>query len=344
MAGEPNLYSLEHAQEEGAQIRDLAGEQVNGKWKDGTASEYQLAYETISGEPLERYQGFDPGFYKSSRWNPEGEINEQDEAEIEGYAEQYREILSREDIKAVLKGEMKASELPDDVIWRLSQLTRSETLYSDTLPFKASREPGRQLLKEVGIEGEWNDVWRLGNKSQVHLYRMMMPIQDYDSFRGSGLKQKGLDPKNSICKNFARKLLKYAADMPQMSDEDLKKFEAVIGSEGASVRAFWTLAPYLFDELKAESLSENEALDIISDMIREAATLNERGYVDLIRTETRGFNIYSSRAGFNLEHSYVLGIDERMPSHLITRLISKRIVEQLKSDGKLRGDADVTAA
>lgn len=102
--------------------------------------------------------------------------------------------------------------------------------------------------------------------------------------------------------------------------------EQSIGGDGEGTVMFWTLSPYVYQDLMQRGSNSQEAIGKIFDWIVDDTEDK------VIREQRRTYNlfdhvrVYESLLPFKLTH---LGYDERMPTHLMARLLAKTISRNL---------------
>ena len=159
-----------------------------------------------------------------------------------------------------------------------------------------------------------------GNQSSMaragHIARMVMP-GEFSNIFASELRN-GINLQYDIVRAFGLEAIEYFAG----SDYTRKQSGLVadtIGLEGDGVRNFWTLAPYIHDGLKEEGVSPGDSIKTIWDIVLNSFT----GFRESYEVGCTPLFLY----GFTERN---LGLDERMPSHLLARLQANRDVWALR--------------
>jgi len=332
-------YSLDKAETEAEKMTNLVG-------KDKVlANDYQIAHEVIQGELLDSYLSFDKSFFHGG-YKP---MAVETERQREEGAKKYKDILHNDKLQQVLSGKISVTEIPSEIIEEIHELISQEKRPSTIMAKHQGLISQEPLLAAAGIEKSSNRLQNhIASRATNHLYRLLLPEIYYAG--SSDLKADGGDikRKNTVCPSFVKDYLQYAAKITDSDKQEAwyipdeaEKIKDVIGGENYGVKMFWTLAPYINDELKRGGLTSEMSMAEIGRWVCDAwdkQNLPKRTntmtwetdlfkYIDSSQTNKVGFHPYKL-------HDYVLGFDERMPSHLYSRLYAKSIVEQMMTDKK----------
>ncbi|OGL62003.1 hypothetical protein A3C09_00735 [Candidatus Uhrbacteria bacterium RIFCSPHIGHO2_02_FULL_47_44] len=307
-----NLFSKDKTKNSMSEFRRSEGRDVVMHKKvqslapgESSKEERELAAELVRRELIDFYQKFDPNYFYSD--------------EQETGKQLYEQILQNSALVSVLAGEASVGTLGDEVWDMLQELTRKEQKFGDVLSKGNTLDDLEPLLEAAQISALSPDRRAyVGGRTVNHFYRFLFP-QKYDR------KLAHFDQENlhAVPASFAKDFLQYVATMEEPNEEDADKISHMMSTEGSDVFVFWTLAPYMHDELMREGHDAKQSMERIFDWIREGFDRQQAGenYVchfpaaEFVRTRDR----------FS-----VLGYDERMPSHLLARLNAKKVIEHLE--------------
>jgi len=275
-----------------------------------TKSYKELKEENI----LAGYQRFENDFFA---WRtPFGFAKKDEKEKITECTERYFAVLHNEQIRDILTGNLPPFELSRKSIDELLQLTTYEQNPSSMIVRTSRRGLDREgLLRELNVTMDEAVATHAHGPIEAHLWRLAAPekysegLAENEMLRGK--------VQNSVCKNFARAYVEYGALVADKIKEALQRTTEIIGGEGGEVQCFWTLAPYLYDELQRTGYSSREAMEKVLKWTEEGNSFWD-------------FGIYGSESD-----NYVLGYDERMPSHLLARLLAKQVASRLSADKSL---------
>jgi hypothetical protein len=275
-------------------------------------------------EPVELYLGFDKAFFRPRRYD---KTDAEAETEIEATAGRYKTLLqsNKGPLDAVLLNHSRPEELPVDVYRRLNGLVKPE-LKEENVRIRKFTGPHPlkvdipDIIRESGVsltEGQKGYFGRrIPSHTTSHLCRLMLPmdyylpvsvfITKYDEIRRRA--------QNSFCRAFAEEFVRYCATLPD-DFEDQMRISGAIGSEGQGVFDFWTLAPYVHLDLKQRGNTPDQSMAKIFEWIRGS----DRNR--MLHANFDAFEIYPLKEP--------LGYDERMPTHLRSRLVSKVVAREL---------------
>ncbi|MCK5023223.1 MAG: hypothetical protein KAS04_03555 [Candidatus Aenigmarchaeota archaeon] len=280
-------------------------------------------------KPVELYTGFDNRFFKTRQSATNGAA---DEAEIAEPGSIYKSFLDgyKDAIDAVILDEAQPEDIENEFYSKLNELVRSEHLQSTSLRNHYDVENEFSIPDLCNSEGlpqltKGNRPYA-SSRISSHLYRLYDPRGYHMDWIHSG--SKCPDLKNHFCKEFTKGYVAHAFTIENPCHEDYMKIRYVIGTEGNGTFAFWTIAPYVYQGLIERGMGSNDAMKNVFDWIRRAhdRAPEERG--------DKGRNNHFEHTRFNRFGMYInsgepLGFDERMPSHLRSRLISKTVSREL---------------
>lgn len=273
---------------------------------------------------IDGYLKFDPDFFRGENFDasPEEWQKQRDE-----FAKRYSHLLQDETLKQITDGSKPVAELPKEVVRELRDLISHEEKHSSLLSKKVDE---KKLFQATNFEGPYSDY--IIGKTPRHLFRLLFP-REY-MLEISPYKKELMDKaKNSVCGTFAKEYLSYIAKLNIENREEIdqvRKVQEIIGAEGSDTLLFWTLAPYIHDELKLLGNSADQSIEKIMQWAKDAGAKafkrGNQGFGDFDYVDFRKFGL----SGF--PQDYVLGLDERMPSHLLSRLLAKKVAESLNEE------------
>ena len=260
---------------------------------------------------LDLYLNFDAHFFSSQR---------------EKTAEDYKTFLTenRDAINSIL--EDPTAQLQNHTIYRDLETLENQEYTHSSMIVKPRSIGGHQtvtindLTQKAGVSLQASQQKYLDARIGWHLARFFFPEKYGEVFHlFRGITQK---PTNTFCENFGIDLIRYISHLPEeiRGEEKLEseKFQTVIGSEGPCVFLFWSLVPYIHLNLKERRLSSEQSIGKIIDWTVSAYKEGwdpkelKLDYLSLLKEHL------STR-------SATLGYDERMPTHLRRRLLSRLI-------------------
>lgn len=271
-------------------------------------------------DPIELYLGFDRAFFRLQRFDTMGA---EAEADIEATASRYRSLLegNRRDVNRALANGIRPEELPAGFYEGLNKLVPLEHRHETVSHVKAgglgASKASTILVLNRLAEAQAKCV---GGRTAIHLVRLIYP-EEYDA-HWSQLLVGNLAGKlsNTFCSEFGRAYLRYVGGLDPENELGALEITERISSEGEGVFVFWTIAPYVYADLRQRGNDANRSMGKIFDWIKEA----EKGHDFYPQHIELGepFGIYTF--GDN-----TLGYDERMPTHLRSRLVSKVVAREL---------------
>lgn len=262
------------------------------------------------------YLEFDSGFFR-------------DNMDEEKPAERYRAFLkhNKQELNSFLLNE--TNRLDNNIYEKLLKLIDFEykhtTLIRKHTDFNPLTITIDDLCKEAGVKLTEHQKNYLVGRVELHLARLMFPETYSDRlFDFFGINQK---LRNCFCPNFGKEFIRYVASTPKevkrtfLDYTNADKFRGVVGTESHDVFLFWTLAPYIHQDLKQRGILPSRSAERIVKWAIESysnyPTLAERDYM-LKHCRSIGHMI-----------NFPLGLDERMPSHLLARLYAKEVSKEL---------------
>lgn len=129
---------------------------------------------------------------------------------------------------------------------------------------------------------------------------------------------------NKVSAAFVKEWIAFVKTLHPENDYQGSNDLRAIRIEGESVVYFWTIAPYLHDELKRMGNTASESMARIFKWVKKASETMSSD-ADEAKFDHTSYHNYIPSSKFD----YVLGYDERMPSHLLSRLLSKSVAEAL---------------
>ncbi len=267
--------------------------------------------------PIDLYLGFDPHFFCSQR---------------EREAENYHTFLNHNGdiINSIL--EEPTAKLQDKIIYaELETFEQYEYAHPPILG-KTKEMSGNlnvtrdNLLQKVGVHLQHSQRAYLTGRIGCHLIRFLFP-EKYAA-QLNQFYQITQKPANSFCEQFGTELIKFISILPEeIRGEDgsklrSEKFQSVVGSEGPNVFLFWSTVPYIHLNLKERGLNAEQSISKIMDWAisayREGWNPEEFKIDHLSLLEKQLSTLFRP-----------LGYDERMPTHLRRRLLSRMIAGKL---------------
>lgn len=313
------VYSPSKAAEEAAKMKNIVGEK-------GLPDDYEVARGIVQDELLDNYFSFDQSLFYS---NISGTPAEEEDNRAAGI-KKYKTVLQRDEIKKVLAGQAPINIIPEDIITALRSSIGNEILPSGIM-LKNTAMYSLDSLWEVAQvkkpDGDRKHYFE--SRTRNHLFRLLLPETYY---KGDSDREKHLSGKqNIVCPVFAKDFIKFVTEMPNPSWEDADRFNRTIGAEGDAVSIFWTLAPYINDELKQVDFSSAASMQEIFNWIRAGYKKKEKtsnGY-DSPSWDANCLDFIDQGIFHKYCLDFRLGLDERMPSHLLARLYAKSAVAQM---------------
>lgn len=242
-----------------------------------------------------------------------------DQIEINKIAQEYSEFLQDNSLKQAFEGKVLIDELPLAIFNKFRKLIVRERTHSGILRNRIDNE----LPKELSQLSKHQQKYVRG-RITAHLYRLFSPRQ-YSSGIYFNLKDKKIN--NTKCETFVKDFLAYADIAADPESE--RNIMRAVGIEGDPVQMFWTIVPYLHDELKNLGNSQEQSMKKIFQWIKEAEEsmpASDFGYLAKFKHSDFATEMICHKI------NYVLGADERMPTHLLTKLLAKQLAKDINSE------------
>lgn len=263
---------------------------------------------------IEFYQGSDPLFFHTRKKRIHDPI---EEYERSGFSREYDVLLDRnsERLDEALNDGSNVKRISPEVFRKLDDLAGNEIRHSERINHKIDNF--ENLLGGYGYS-KLTEAQKshLCVRTMIHLVRMLMP-EDYSADDVTCVYPwlAGKEFSKDYCHSFGKELME---SLPKICPPDItesfigQEISNRIGSEGIGVFTFWTLAPYVYLGLKELGNSQE---DSFGKMFR------------WIMKGKEGFEFYPPYTNYKSQGihklTHTLGYDERMPSHLMSRLLSK---------------------
>lgn len=297
-----------------------------------------MAQEILEGpeaenqDVLNRFKTFNPLFFRAAR-RDEGERATIREASVT----EYTRILSEERFQNAILGKDDNPEILRELFDALVQLKNEEAIHSPTLKNKDFRKFDKShLLRELGIKLSEDEERYLQGNISVHLFRLAFPGEySKDEFpEMMAWVRKKFDIQNTTSLSFVEAFISYVKESQGKMDVKPEILRDTIGMEGPGVTSFWTLAPYVFDELLKHGLSDMESIGVVFSWIEDGVDrIDSSDFLDHLEFVT--FPEFGLMEDYELDgYDFRLGYDERMPSHLIAMLMGRKVARELVKKGK----------
>lgn len=279
--------------------------------------------------PLELYQNFDPNFFK--REKPYGyELGDLYKLNLQAYGP---------DVEDVLIGKKEVVNLDREFWERLRELIPFEEKPAQSLRRISEQDfDPEQVLHDHGItpNSSWREYIGKFARTESHLFRLYAPEKYTDKWKyysEYGHLRKAFsekdNSKNKFCQQFVIDYLQYAAASPEPSSE-AQKVTDILDTEGPGTHFFWTFAPYVHVGLQEQGLSSETSMNKVINWVKEAweEIPKEDGRIPVYSCSSIP-NKFKRPYSVDLAGYFILGLDERMPSHLQARLLAKGIARGL---------------
>jgi len=257
---------------------------------------------------LDLYLGFDKDFFNTERWD----VTEEERAnEINHTSSNYRGLLEMNSqlLNSVLDNDADPEALSTEFYKHLNGLCSLEKRHG-CIASKGITIP--ELLAPFGYDKQRTQSYFYNGRVCIHLTRLILP----EFYSADMIRISRIDPNkihNTFCRDFGASYIRYC----NTKTEDIRESDIIhrkIGSEGEGVFTFWTIVPYVFADLKQRGNDESQAMEKVFRWIFES-------YGEESRFQPK-FAPVGMHFGF-LKFPEPLGFDERMPTHLRARLLSK---------------------
>lgn len=249
--------------------------------------------------PIQLYRRFNPEFFYSFH-------KHSTDLELEELAHRYSACLDKhgEVINDILAGNKPPDSLRMEIRKNLDFLAESEAKFARDLPLEITGEHFECETQFNSIEG----ILRGLVEGQGHLVRLVKP-SEYDRnywfyTQGDHL------PQNVYCSEFGLDLIEYLKAIRIGNRRKLSNLRRAIAYRQQDIPQFWTLAPYLHQALMQRGCTWSLSI------------------MTIMRIASKKF----ARDGrpFTGEARFQLGYDERMPTHLLSRMEAMRDVACLQ--------------
>lgn len=190
------------------------------------------------------------------------------------------------------------------------------------------------LLSKTDVNLNRKQLKFLLDRSSAHFLRLIAP-EEYSL----KLKEKPeiyQKIQNNVCSKFTEDFLNYLSKLKEVKNEKLLAFQRIAGGEGEGTVIFWTFSPYIHLELsKLEKDAEKSIEKIflwLENVYQRADELEKRGsiYAFFKNNFDYTYHLRNFSKDFNIEtKNIILGFDERLPSHLLARLLAKKIAKEI---------------
>jgi hypothetical protein len=183
------------------------------------------------------------------------------------------------------------------------------------------------LLQQSDANFDNNQREYVGDKIVSHLTRLILPEKYGKADYSLDDQEKALIPEaeNEVRKTFGFDFLRYLATIKVKVDElgqsNYERLNSALGT-GVAASSFWTIAPYVHASNITTGQDSMESMKMIFELINNG--------------RSRGI---WSMPYFPLKPVKILGLDEKMPSHLIAHVQAKNIINmynRLNQRGKQR--------
>jgi len=292
------------------------------------------------GEPIEFYEGFDTNFFGYTRLYPnipddrDPEVQEISEKKYKQFLEEHRELLND-----VLLDLTPPQDVSKEIFKQLYDAGNFEKYFyyklrrpADGNPLKVSEQ---DLFDASGISSlteEQKNYFVFG--TPFHLARLIFPIEYSFDLKGSELEDVLI---SNVCRTFGIDYVRYVTSLdPKDQGKDAQQIQEVIGMEGPGVVMFWTLAPYVHDQLVSYGLESNESMGCIMDWVRKVPDniLKDKRICESAPYDRGNYFFDHSPKFMDLGFSpnlktMDLSYDDRMPSHLGANMLSRTISREL---------------
>ncbi|MBD3319160.1 hypothetical protein GF342_04600 [Candidatus Woesearchaeota archaeon] len=277
------------------------------------------------------YQGFNPRYFgqrqrqeSTTTYNTflgehaqalEAVLSNQEEPEILGtYREGFWTVL-----RHLAKKEIKHCDVMRKPVWRSVKLPTQRGRNH----IKESERPIRDFEQLIGISLSEAEHYFTG-RTAMHLSRLAFPFE-YSSDHLSLVHD--LDRPLPLCQetslDFVCDYSRYALYCAEQPEKDERKACKYIGQEGHGPFVFWTVAPHLHADLQQRGIDRLKSIEHLFDWATQAHEQNNEDH------KCANTFPYATHALLNQQLITPLGLDERMPTHLINRLVAKTIAREL---------------
>jgi len=270
---------------------------------------------------IDEYKKYDSSFFHP-RYFSENE-NEQ-RKEIQQVSKKYYDILNNTDLQEILAGRKSLNVLSVEVITDLKELVDDyEYKHHSGLSKKYKTDDLFNAVGETTLTESQKDY--ISGRVTLHLYRLLQPKQYANLQYRKEFSEVALN--NTVSAAFVKDWIAFVKTLRPENDYQGSKDLRSIRIEGEPVVYFWTIAPYLHDELKRLGNTASESMARIFKWVKKASETMSSD-LDEAQFNHTSYHTYLPSSRFD----YVLGYDERMPSHLLSRLLAKSVAEALHKE------------
>jgi len=276
--------------------------------------------------PVDLYLGFDPAFFGTDR--PETRIGGR--ARTDEAAADYRRLLKAEEesLNNALTSQLRPEDLGMPFYKELRSLAEREATPGEIIRKNIEGEFSvRAFCEKEGIPVPRVEEYVHG-RTLAHLYRL------YDTSAYHKELTCGWpfpEPSKAFCRRFARDYVAHVAAVEPGTAAimDTVALDDIIGFTTTQTFWFWTLAPYLHLAFQEAGMEPSESMGRVLDWARDAVRRSggNQQWVKLMHME--------QLRAFAIDHGRPLGYDERMPTHLTSRLVSKAIAREILAEQRL---------
>lgn len=278
-------------------------------------------------QPVDLYLDFDPAYFATK----------EDE---QHHAAAYHELLraNRTTLNDIINKAAKPKDLPQKFYAELTRLAHQEK--TPCMQPLGSIE-SIDFLNRAGIQLTEKQKPYVEGRIFYYLLRCLFPMyyptQEEHEFEKNGKQIKKLvtkfdqgiltkNPHNNTCIIFAVDYLNYVTTLNPQRIQDVREIIDMIGTEGPGPDMFWSLAQYINANLQQMGNTPSGSMDKIFRWIRCA--YNEAHKVEGDFSRNYFPETFFAKIGvYKLKEP--LGYDERMPTHLRARLLSKIVAQEL---------------
>ena len=124
-------------------------------------------------------------------------------------------------------------------------------------------------------------------------------------------------------RNFAMALIANVGDLVR-NDKEIERTSRVVSGESSDTCLWWTLSPYIFDQLKTDNIIESDAIKSLLQWSLTGKTFNDKTGTDK-EVNLQGLDLY------NLESiggcTFTLSTKPGGPSHIFARNEAQRLIK-----------------
>ncbi len=277
--------------------------------------------EHMGRQLLRYYRSFDKDFFSPFFYNDLDRHNRE-------CAERYRAVLDDEVLEEVLMNEAHVQEIPHETMLELAELACvGRGFLWDLVNHEVSSFESLMRRLDLNDTSELQKMY-FGGRAISSINRLAFP-EVYD-YRYKALKEQKVI-ENHVNPEYVKNYVQYTLTQP-LSQHEADQILEVSGKQTEDSKIYWHIAPYINDELKRYGIDTAQSIHATLDWAKEAAKRSDRYYA----WDRYGPSMNPRRFGMQ-DYHYLLSYDERMPSHLLSRLVAKYVSRRLlESDDGLR--------